>query len=351
MKKSKALIFTVTVISVLYYVLGFAYSSAKICVYSGAVARSPRPAAITPPATTFSVLFDAQYVEQMRMKELETASHATWTQTTWTGPGAEHVELFSALLGSEEGGLYVDVGANEGVLLTLAAMMGHPTVGIEAISQNYVKLLNIVRDNHFQRNVRVVHAAASDVSGKVVAFKENINAASRQRNGQQVSPGETLDDQILQYTTTVILDDLIDADITLLKLDVEGTEFLALKGSKRIFSQRTVRYVHFEFSPSNMMSLSGSRSPLDLLSFLHDHGYSIYIEDCSHDISDAAISELPAQCAKQSDAEYMFKFRDRDRAAIERFKLHNENFGVFLETMLKHSVNGSVLVNLLAVLH
>ena len=58
-----------------------------------------------------------------------------------------------------------------------------------------------------------------------------MNPNSSQRNGQQVSSGETFyGDEILQYTTTVVLDDLVDADITLLKLDVEGTEFLALMG-------------------------------------------------------------------------------------------------------------------------
>jgi hypothetical protein len=122
-------------------------------------------------------------------------------------------------------------------------------------------------------------------------------------------------------------------------------------GAKRIFRQRSVRYVHFEFSPSNMESLSGKHTPLQFLTFLNDHGYSIYIEDCSHDISAAAIAELPAKCAKQSDAEYAIKFQNRERTSIERYKLQVGDFSIFLEIMRKHSTNGSMLVNLLAILH
>ena len=296
-------------------------------------------------AVSSVALFDNEYVKGMRAEQVT-------TRRSLSGPGAEHVELFEALLSTEKGGLYVDIGANEGVLLTLAAMLGHPTIGVEAISQNYLKLLNIINENGYKKNVRVIHAAASDVAGKVVGFKENTNPDSSQRNGQQVSSAATFDsDEILQYTTTVVLDDLVDANITLLKVDVEGTEFLALMGAKRLFRQRNVRHVHFEFSPSNMQSLSGKHSPLQLLTFLHNHDYSIYIEDCSHDISAAAISELPAKCAKQNDANYAVKFRNRERSSIESYKLQVGDFSVFLEIMLKHSSNGSMLVNLLAILH
>ena len=335
--KSSALLFLVfTLLSLLRRACHPVY---KCSTSSNSKVRAPRDA-VSP-----LVLFDQEYVEAMRTERVA-------TQGTLSGPGAEHVELFQALLSTEKTGLYVDIGANEGVLLTLAATLGHPTIGVEAISQNYIKLLNIIKENGFQKNVRVVHAAASNISGKVVGFKENMNPNSSQRNGQQVSSGETFyGDEILQYTTTVVLDDLVDADITLLKLDVEGTEFLALMGAKRLFCQRIVRYIHFEFSPSNMESLSGKHSPLEFLTFLHDHNYSIYIEDCSHDISAEAIAELPAKCAKQNDAEYAIKFQNRQRSSIESYKLQAGDFSVFLETMLKHSSTGSMLVNLLAILH
>ncbi|ACO68192.1 predicted protein [Micromonas commoda] len=294
-----------------------------------------------------SVLFPEEEIARMRVTQYEDP-----LRKHWEGPGAEHIELFHSILSANPGGLYLDVGANEGVLMRLAAMMGHPTIGVEAIAQNYVSLLNMIEEKQYAANVRVVHAAASDRSGALVAFKENLNPASKQRNGQQLirSSVDGLDKPGIQYTTTVVVDDILDYSIALMKLDCEGTEFLALMGSRHLFLHRKVKYVHFEFSPGNMAALSGKHSPKAMLNFLLDSGHRLFIEDCSHDISDQVIDLLPSRCAKQTDTHYFLKFRNADLVALREYEITLEKLDIFVDTLLEHSHQGSMLVNMLSML-
>ena len=292
-----------------------------------------------------STLFSQNDIDAMSTEQYEYPR-----MREWIGPGAEHVELFHALLSSSRAGLYVDVGANEGVLMTLAAMMGNPAIGVEAIAQNYVKLLNIIEKRGYQKNMKVVHAAASDRSGSLVAFKENFNVELKQRNGQQLTPNQQVSPEtVIQYTTTVTLDSILDSSVLLLKLDCEGTEFLALNGAKNLFSSRKVKYVHFEFSPGNMASISGQGSPNRMLHFMISNGYRVYVEDCSHDVSAEVIKMLPCRCAKQTDAGYAEKFRDLDFSNLADYELSQDTVDDFVSVLLEASQDGSMLVNILSV--
>ncbi|ACO68224.1 predicted protein [Micromonas commoda] len=291
-----------------------------------------------------SVLFPEEEIARMRVTQYEDplGKH-------WEGPGAEHIELFHSILSANPGGLYLDVGANEGVLMRLAAMMGHPTIGVEAIAQNYVSLLNMIEENQYATNVRVVHAAASDRSGTMVAFSENHSG--KQRNGQQLVKGQSSEFPI-QYSPTVALDDIVASKVCLMKLDVEGTEYNALRGAKSLVTLRKIRFVHFEFSPSNMASLSGTTAPKDMLLYLLENGYKLYVESVSkQNMDDVVVHELPQLRQSETGAAFFNRLSTNEFRGSDQREVLSGDVDDFVDMFISRSTNRSLLVNFLAVLN
>lgn len=290
-----------------------------------------------------SVLFPEEEIVRMRVTQYEDplGKH-------WSGPGAEHIELFHSILSANSGGLFLDVGANEGVLMRLAAMMGHPTIGVEAIAQNYVGLLNIIEEKHYATNVRVVHAAASYRSGAMVAFSENHSG--KQRNGQQLVKGQSSEFPI-QYTPTVALDDIVDSKVCLMKLDVEGTEYNALRGAKSLVSFKRIGFIHFEFSPSNMASLSGTTAPKDMLLYLLENSYKLYVESVSkQNMEDEVVDELPQLRQSETGAAFFNRMSTNEFRKSDQREILSGDVDDFVEKLISRSTNRSLLVNFLAVL-
>lgn len=124
----------------------------------------------------------------------------------------------------EEGGVFVDVGANVGYYSILASRMGVPALAVEAHPQTFSVLQENLRLNRCQ-NVTPVHRAIWNRSG----LRVNVVAPGTQYGMAAVelsSRGEV---------ETVTLDDLLEPyeKIGLVKLDVEGAELQALEGAHR----------------------------------------------------------------------------------------------------------------------
>lgn len=71
--------------------------------------------------------------------------------------------------------------------------------------------------------------------------------------------------------STIRLDDLVQEDVFILKIDVEGYELKALAGAKQLLENHQVEHLFFEWD-----KVSKVAQAVDMLNWLHDLGYSVY---------------------------------------------------------------------------
>jgi FkbM family methyltransferase len=267
---------------------------------------------------------------------MKQAAHVTKVDVT--GSGDEHVSLFQKLLDTSPRGLYVDLGVNQGTLVKAAVARGHPAVGFEAIAQNYVFFLESTRNLQCRESVRVFHIAASERSGDLLQFSEN-QLGENMRNGQQLAVTDSNDLFSLQHVFTMRLDEVIDSQITLLKLDIEGGETSALKGARCLLQQGLVDFIHSEFSPSNMESVNGKGAPHEMLELLFSSKYRVFVDDCSHNILPEVTTLLPVKCGRQAErsaAEYETKVATRDYAGLQDYEVTQVNAVRLVQILLEN---------------
>lgn len=142
--------------------------------------------------------------------------------------------------------VFVDVGANIGLFTIPAArrVRNGAVIAIEADPQLVSYLETNVTQNGLA-NVQVKHAAASDHRAETVRFyaapaeKFGMGSLAPQFRGEWTGvPMQTLDDLIPPTQ---------DAQVRVLKIDVEGFEAAVLRGATRVLTQPQPPLVVFEF--------------------------------------------------------------------------------------------------------
>lgn len=155
------------------------------------------------------------------------------------------------------GHTFLDVGANIGVFSVHAALRGANVIAVEALASNAALLLR----NAALNSARVVlhPIAASPDAGYVrMQVGESLNAAVGS-TGNIIAAAARLDTLIGSTT------------IDVLKIDVEGFEYLALQGALGLLSRRPLIFT--EYSPSMLTACSGV-SGIQYLEFLTRFGYT-----------------------------------------------------------------------------
>lgn len=109
-------------------------------------------------------------------------------------------------------------------------------------------------------NVRIVRSAVTDKNGEGTLFIPGSDA------GTEAIASMLPSDQAGGITvSTTTIDDLAPDDLTIIKIDVEGVEFLALRGATRTLTER---------KPVLLIELEYRRSPVDeIVEYLAGFGY------------------------------------------------------------------------------
>jgi FkbM family methyltransferase len=162
----------------------------------------------------------------------------------------------------------LDVGAHIGTFALPAAAAGCRVLALEPAPANAALLEAAAARNGF-RELEVVAAAASDRPGPVF-FHPNGPwghvATGRSRGGAIEVPAVRLDD--------LVRDRGVDR-VALVKLDVEGGELCALRGTARLLSRAGAAAVLYE-SNGHTLELAGA-TPNRLVGELERHDYESYI--------------------------------------------------------------------------
>ena len=169
------------------------------------------------------------------------------------------------------GDTFVDVGANVGYFMALAAHMVGPAgqvVAVEPMDKNLQLLYATVWRNGF-RNVEIHPFAASDKKG-VLAMATGPGTS----NGQVMV--DTNEKRLpMMFAQTWPLDDMLASldELHVLKIDIEGHELVALRGFAKGLTRHRPRIIS-EFHPKCMRENSRI-DPADYLDFLFAYSGSV----------------------------------------------------------------------------
>jgi len=175
-------------------------------------------------------------------------------------------KLFKKIV--KEGMVVLDLGANIGYYTLIAARIvgGKGKVyAFEPESDNYKLLLKNIEVNGFN-NVIPIQKAATNNNGKIDFFKNNVNFGSHSICNLENTEKTTVD--------TVKIDDFLNEKVDVIKMDIEGGEFLALEGMKKVIEKSKEVTLFTEFNPTLIKNTN--KDPNEFIAILKRAGFEIF---------------------------------------------------------------------------
>lgn len=194
-------------------------------------------------------------------------------QLFWYGNYESEVgELLKKII--SPGDVFLDVGANIGYFsLMVAKNEPSSTVfAFEPASHLFEKLENHIRDNYL-KNIFAIHAAAGENDETGILFLADVeNEGMSSLKEPENYSGKKEEIKIISLDNWMNRSAL--ENISLIKMDVEGSELAALKGMKNIIDEFHPLIIS-EINPQTL-SLFGLKSE-DIYKFIYGLGYEIYL--------------------------------------------------------------------------
>jgi FkbM family methyltransferase len=182
-----------------------------------------------------------------------------------------------------EGEIFVDIGANVGAYSLIASKLvgkSGKVIAFEPASKSFLRLLKNISLNGITNIIpeRFVVIDKSSHTDLYIAGSQNMGMSSIYHHDSETG--------ITEKVESVSLDDYIEkkeiSRISLIKIDIEGSEFLALKGMQKVLTG---------MRPKILMELkeeilkSSGYTEQDVISNLEKAGYSRFIIDEKGNIS------------------------------------------------------------------
>jgi FkbM family methyltransferase len=171
----------------------------------------------------------------------------------------------------KEGNTFIDIGGNIGLFsLNASKIIGEKgkVFAFEAFKPNYLKFQQHIQINNFH-NIKLEHLAISDKSGFIeILYNENDNNVGMASSYLQEYTSK-------EKVEAVSLDEYVKknniSQIDLIKIDIEGAEFSALKGMNEIL---TFHHPKIVIEINNIALKSSHHSEEELISILTEKGYN-----------------------------------------------------------------------------
>jgi FkbM family methyltransferase len=189
----------------------------------------------------------------------------------------------------KQGMRVLDVGANCGYFSFLALALAGPTGHVWAVEPNAgnIRLLEIAKRANGAANLTIVPAAAGLAFGSA-----KLNVA--QSNGMVSQLTTAIEDAANATLVCQIALDALFSEVDRLdfvKIDVEGGEYVALKGLERALDRCHPKIVS-EFSPGTMPGISGVTGK-EYLEFLFQKTYRIGVVSPTGEVDRYHVSAAP----------------------------------------------------------
>lgn len=193
-------------------------------------------------------------------------------QLFWYGNYEKELgDLISRVL--KPGDLFLDIGANIGYFSLLASAKEPlcKIIAFEPAPNIYKKLEENISLNNF-KNIRIVNAAAGEVSGEndlFISGPDNLGMSSFKQ--PENFSGE------IEKVKTVSIDDWVRVSglhkLDLVKIDIEGSELSALKGMKTVLANFKPLLL-IEINPETLAMFSLKAT--DIFYYLNQFNFSAY---------------------------------------------------------------------------
>ena len=204
------------------------------------------------------------------------------------GIGNMHTPLFWDDIDEQRGLLVVDVGACDGSDWTLPAVIkrGHTVLAFEPLNTD--RFMTKIRASGLESKTVLVDykkppgkwpldgqvflfaAGASDYDGTVQIHSAGELASVIPQNfygNSGVTSGKSV--------PVLRLDSVIrNQDIHILKIDTQGNELAVLRGAEALFRGGHINMVELEFWSKGIAQ--GGHDPVEVLNFLHKHGFMCF---------------------------------------------------------------------------
>jgi FkbM family methyltransferase len=241
----------------------------------------------------------------------------------------EHTtELFKKVI--REGDVVVDLGANLGYFTLLAAkLIGKRgrVYSFEPEPRNYHYLLKNIELNGYD-NVSAMQKAVSDRSGKVklyvCAYDSGHHTINQYEGIKAYNPNFAGDKKDFVEVATVTLDEFFEGmkqPISVIKMDVEGAEMLALSGMDRVVRENEDIKMFVEFFPLLIREMGGSPEEF-IRRLLEDYHLSVFVIKGDYSVPGYApnegyprinsVDELMDLCEEKMDHVNLFVKRGED---------------------------------------
>ena len=178
--------------------------------------------------------------------------------------------------------LILDVGGNVGWYPSLLGRYGYTILSFEAFEKNnYVAMKNYCYLNK-NSNVILITKGLGEKDKICTYYVHKDNAGNGMTCCKRKFPiravGSTFvkESEVEITTLNSFMPYLLDKNIALMKLDVEGHELQVLKGGKELITKYHVPFIVLEFTPKFLKRVGSD--PKELPQFLVDNGYKISIE-------------------------------------------------------------------------
>jgi FkbM family methyltransferase len=197
--------------------------------------------------------------------------------------------LRSALDDAPHDSIVLDCGANIGFVALTAASLGFGAIAFEPIRVHREKIHASICLNSFSR-LKIIPKGLSNRTTilrpvglaeatqlRDISYDECVrrtsnshlrqDAASDEGNCREELPITTLDEELTQLEVE---------HVRFMKLDIEGHEVHALHGARKLLESASLKFIHFEWSPS--MIRATSANPLEIFPFLRSFRFNCVLE-------------------------------------------------------------------------
>jgi FkbM family methyltransferase len=170
------------------------------------------------------------------------------------------IEMLSSLVAPTDA--VVDIGAHIGTFTIPFARKARKVYSFEPMSASFAFLQKNIKENGLD-NISVYNCAASDAEGALaIEATPNLAGTVLFKDNKGILPAKRVDDVVP-----------LGERVSLIKVDVEGMELLALKGSERIIKKHRPA-VFFEVNRDALNAHGFSQGSLER--FFRSHNYVFY---------------------------------------------------------------------------
>jgi FkbM family methyltransferase len=167
------------------------------------------------------------------------------------------------------------VGAHIGAHAVRLAKDCNSLVAIEANPKTFALLQANFRLNQSD-NAAAYNIAASDSAGAIKFLANRDNSGGSKRMPATLAIGYVYDDPEVIEVSTVALDDLLSPSFDFILMDIEGSEYFALKGMQRILGACSALSV--EFRPHHLIDVANVTAA-EFMAMILPHFQWMYLPD------------------------------------------------------------------------